>query len=211
MAPSKIDIPPDLLERARALYENGTSLDVIGRLMGVSGQTVRNRAIEYGWSRSRPARPPVPDTQWPDAPPPMREPAEEDAAPGAIVARLGRLIAREMLRTETYDHSPEVAARTLVMLARSAAVLHAMHGHAARHTEPEEEAPERVDRDAIFKVIAEIVERFEQIYDEDGKAGLLDRLRFLPDLEGLAMLIIGDREGRAARAEAQASRRASSS
>ena len=145
MAPPRITIAPEVLARARALYENGTSLDVIGRLIGVSGQTVRNRAVELGWSRSRPARPVA--GNWPDAPQPLREPTEDDAAPGAIVARLGRLIAREMLRTETYDHSPEVAARTLVMLSRSTSILHAINERGGQDIEAEEEAPQRLDRD----------------------------------------------------------------
>ena len=33
---------------------------------------------------------------------------------------------------------------------------------------------------------------------------MIDRLRFLPYLEGLVLLIIGEREGRAARKEAEA-------
>ena len=201
MAPPRITIAPEILARARALYENGTSLDVIGRLIGVSGQTVRNRAVELGWSRSRPSGPVA--EHWPDAPPPMREPTEDDAAPGAIVARLGRLIAREMLRTETYDHSPEVAARTLAMLARSTAVLHAIHERGGRGVEVEEEAPRPVDHDAVPKLVAWVVSRFEQIHDEEGEAALLDNVRFLPDLENLIHLVVRDR--RRAEAEAESS------
>lgn len=202
MAPPRIQIDPGILVRARALYENGTSLDVIGRLMGVSGPTVRNRAVELGWSRSRPTRPQAPDDQWPDAPPPMREPAEEDSAPGAIVARLGRLIAREMLRTETYDHSPEAAARTLVMLSRSTSILHAIHGGAAREGTAGEEKEEHRPRDydAPYRFVADIVARMEQLCDERGEQFVLDNIRFLPALENLTHLVVRDR--RRAKAEA---------
>ncbi len=136
MAPPKINIPPEILERARPLYESGTSLQELGRLMGVSDITVRNRAIELGWSRARPARP-VADI-WPDAPPPLREPSAEDTTPKALRARLSRMVAREMLRAETYNHAPAEAARTLAMLSKIVVTLNVMDA-ASPATQPEEE------------------------------------------------------------------------
>jgi hypothetical protein len=96
-----------------------------------------------------------------------------------------------MLRTETYDHAPEVAARTLVMLARSASILHAIH-KPGEHPAPEQH-DERQQLEAAHQTIADFVARFQEICDEDGEESLLRRMRHAPQLMPLAQLVIGER------------------
>jgi hypothetical protein len=118
--------PPHLIDDARRAHLRGATQYEVSRILGCSQQTAGRRIRDWGWgpSRLRGHRPAPPALHFAPLPAPDEGGDEPtDLRHSALAARLKRLVAREMKRTEICGGAPLEVARTLASLGQTLKLL----------------------------------------------------------------------------------------